>query len=550
MADTAETLDLLAEEFWAWRTVTAPDSSDDLPRLDRPPGWLPDWSAVAIADRRSALDGFYQRHRALESGSEPVAVQVDGRLLGCALDRAHWELDLLCAWQHNPCFYVDQSLAPIYNLLLISTPFTAERAADVVRLLRHVPKVLGQAVEHLADAARAPFAVSALGKLAGVEDRLRSAMAELEPLLPSAEASGLPEATAEAVAALGDYRQWLQDSLPGFRATATVEPRTLAFLLHRIALLPHSAQRLREYARHERIRATGLEAMLHQRHRGASSASPTADTADLVDRQRAAEEWIRRFYVDRGILGQPPTLRHYRFVPCPAYLEPLTWLGVCDDLTSAARVTEDAVRYVARSGEARYFEQAAILDPRTTIVHEGVHAQQFALSWGNPRPARRRFYDSVPNEGIAFYNEELMLVAGAFDDSPTGALFVANAMRLRALRVELDIALALGELTLDEAAHQLATLVPMDTRTARDEAVFFVSHPGQGLSYQTGKLQLQELLADAARRDDFLLLEFHNRIWREGNVPFVLQRWEMFGDRDDLDAADRLAATNGVGNSR
>lgn len=146
----------------------------------------------------------------------------------------------------------------------------------------------------------------------------------------------------------------------------------------------------------------------------------------------------------------------------------------------------------------------------------------------------------VANTGGAFYNEELMLLSGACDSSPTGTEFIANAVRLRSLRVEIDLGLALGE-----ATGPLCRLMPMDEATAWAEAVFCLGNPGQGLSYRTGKLQLLELLAEAAGRDGFELKEFHDRLWREGNAPFALQRWELPGLRDQLDAADRLAGATG-----
>jgi uncharacterized protein (DUF885 family) len=176
------------------------------------------------------------------------------------------------------------------------------------------------------------------------------------------------------------------------------------------------------------------------------------------------------------------------------------------------------------------------------IAHEGVHAWQTALSWRHPNRVRRHYYDSAANEGIAFHSEELLLLAGLFDDAPASALFVVNAMRLRALRVEVDIGLALGELTLSEAANRLAESVPLDRRTAWEEAVFFAGHPGQGLSYLVGKFQVRALLTHCARAqgEGFGLSAFHGRLFREGNVPLALHRWELTGHRDDLDRARAL----------
>ncbi len=73
----------------------------------------------------------------------------------------------------------------------------------------------------------------------------------------------------------------------------------------------------------------------------------------------------------------------------------------------------------------------------------------------------------MPNEGIAFYNEEMMLQAGLFEDAPLTRAIVYNFMRLRAIRVEVDVRLALGEIDIDGAARMLHDLVPVDLGTAR-----------------------------------------------------------------------------------
>ncbi|MEV6555688.1 DUF885 family protein [Nocardia sp. NPDC051756] len=534
----------LAEEFWNWRLATVPDSSDDLPRVRRPVGWLPDWSPQSIADRRDVLAELTRRHRELDLSDEPVSVQVDGRLLGSALARVHWELELIRDWERNPCFYIQQSLGPIYVELLVSSPFDSARAGRISALLRHVPLVLEQARENLAGRAGASFARSALSLLDENAGSLDAAMIALTPFLPDEYAPELPAATRVAVEAIAAYRNWLAEQLPSLGETEPVGPESLAYFLHRVALLPYSAQQLREMGIQEWHRAVALETLLRTRHRAAPTPTLPADAQEHVRRQAADELAVRRFADERGLLSQPESLRHYRFAPLPPYLEPLTWLGVTDDLTGPDRMDEDAIRYVpAPHPELPYFDRAAAFDARTAIVHEGVHAQQVAIGWHHDNPARRWFYDSTPNEGIAFNYEELMLHAGLFDDAPASALFVASAMRLRALRVEVDLGLALGELSIEEATDRLAIAVPMDRETAWDEAVFFAGNPGQALSYQIGKLQIQDLLSTAVRElgEEFELKQFHDRLWREGNVPLALQRWELLGLRDHLDEADRLA---------
>jgi uncharacterized protein (DUF885 family) len=173
------------------------------------------------------------------------------------------------------------------------------------------------------------------------------------------------------------------------------------------------------------------------------------------------------------------------------------------------------------------------MDPQPIIVHEGIpgHYFQLCLSWKHEDPIRRHYYDSGANEGIGFYAEEMMLQAGLFDDSPHTREIIYNFMRLRALHVEVDVKLALGQFTLEQAAKYLEEKVPMDSQTARQEAIAFSTGPGQALTYQIGKLQITKFLAEARMQqgDKFQLRAFHDFVWKNGNVPITLQRREYLG---------------------
>jgi hypothetical protein len=261
-----------------------------------------------------------------------------------------------------------------------------------------------------------------------------------------------------------------------------------------------------------------------------------ADAAGQIARHAEDERAVRAFLETEGLLSQPATLRHYLSAPLPDYLKPLTFLGVADDLTSLEDPDGDSTSYIPDPAAGLpYFDVANAADPRAGIVHEGVHAQQFALSWKHPRPVRRRYYDSGANEGIAFYNEEMTLAAGLFEDAPHTRTVMYNFMRLRALRVQIDVGLATGAMTIAGAREALQTLIPMDEQTADEEAVFFAQTPGQAMSYQIGKTQILAFLADAAlARPELTLRELHDSLWLNGNVPIALQRWELLGLTDEL----------------
>ena len=292
--------------------------------------------------------------------------------------------------------------------------------------------------------------------------------------------------------------------------------------------------------RQEWERAVAFEAFERQKNRGLPELPLSADAASQIAREAKDEEAVRRFLTEKGILTVPPAVRHYRNLLLPSYLSALAG-GVTDDLTSPTRLGEDAVSYIPPPAPGlSYFRLATAKDPRPILVHEGVpgHYLQLALSWAHEDPIRRHYYDSGANEGIGFYAEEMMLQAGFFDDRPRTREIIYNFMRLRALRVQVDVRLALGEITLDQAADYLRTTVPMDAETARDEAASFAATPGQAISYQIGKVQILRLLADARRQEGetFDLRAFHDYVWKNGNVPLALQRWELLGLRDEVDA--------------
>jgi uncharacterized protein (DUF885 family) len=154
----------------------------------------------------------------------------------------------------------------------------------------------------------------------------------------------------------------------------------------------------------------------------------------------------------------------------------------------------------------------------------------------------------------------MMLVSGLVDDAPHTRTVLCNFMRLRAVRVSVDLGLATGTLPIATAAAELASRVPMDDATAWEEAAFFAETPGQALSYQVGKTQLIALIADAVRLrggngPGLDLQQLHDAIWVNGNVPIALLRWELLGLTDELAALgielpSRLSAAGGTNRAR
>jgi uncharacterized protein (DUF885 family) len=537
----ADSLGELSESFWQWRALEQPFTGDDIPRIDRPMGFVVDWSAKTIAQRLEQLAVFEQQWKALApTPGAPVHEQVDYRLLGSALARVRWELAIQENWKRNPEFYVQQTLGSVFILLLPPPPFSESRQQAIVARVKQIPATIEDAKQNLTDM-RQPFVQLAIDALDHVSERAQQMETALGPELTEANRKALEQAVPSAVAALTQYRAWLETKSPGARKDTAIGRDNYIWFLRNVALLSYTPEQLLEMASLEWSRSVAFEAYQEARLSGLPPATifPNADAQ--IAAEKADEEKVRVFLTDQKILTVPDWMKHYQNLLLPAYLEPFEGMGVTDDLTGSSRLNENGTSYIRKpSPNLSYFNLSTARDPRPILVHEGVpgHYYQLCLGWHNDDPFRRHYYDSNANEGIGFYAEEMMLQAGFFDDNSHTRATIYNFMRLRALRVEVDVKLALGEFTLEQAANYLATTVPMDRRTALGEAAMFSSTPGQAISYQIGKLQIMQLLADAKLKQgaDFSMLKFNDFVWNNGNVPLSLQRWEMLGDASQVPA--------------
>jgi hypothetical protein len=534
----ADDLQALSRDFWAWRAVAKPMTRDDVERVARPHRWTPDWSLESIETRKRTLALFEERLKALADPSRPVPWQVDRRLVGSALARVHWELDVKRSWRRDPTFWVDQTVPVVVDALLSPPPFDAERSEDVVLRLESIPRTLDEARAALDDAA-APFAKLAIEDLRGIGPKLKASMAALSPLLAPDARGRVGPAAERAVAALESFRVWLEARLTLLPDRRPVGRDGYVFFLRNVALVPFTPEELLLMGRQEFERSVWLEVVERQRNGGVPEIPMVRDQAAQSEMTRRAEAEIRRFLEEKGILTVPADLPHYVDVPVPAYLEALDGFDEWTLFPNTARPGEPSIRYIPKiSPTLGYFAGSMARDRRPHMSHEGIpgHAFQLALASRHEDEIRRAFYDSGPVEGLAFYSEELLLAAGLYADAPKAREMVANYMRLRALRVEVDVKLALGTFTIPQAAEYLRATVPMDAETARAEAAAFASSPGQAITYQIGKLQVQRLLAEAKRAqgDAFRLRAFHDFVYRNGNVPLSLQRWELLGQEDDL----------------
>jgi uncharacterized protein (DUF885 family) len=538
LAQNTAGLQQLGADFWNWRFVTQPASPDDILRVERPDGWAPDFSPEAITGYQSKYREFRHRLDSLPHTGWTVPDSVDYLCLRAAIERVHWELDVLRAPFRNPDFYVHQTIGALYELLIIHQPFSAQRIGNILQVVQSIPKTVADAKANLSQPVAA-FAQIALDNLDGVEEKLLVVRESLNAQATAPDSSAIATAFSDAITALLDYREWISRRLPQMNNDFSCGADAYRYFLKNIALIPLSPDELLQQGRMAFDRAVAFETLESVRNAGLPEDAIFPTLAAQIEKSTADELAIRAFLEEKNIMTVPGWLQHYVNVKVPPYVKALGHMGVATDFTSEHRLDQNAVRYARDPRpDLPYFYRSMAQDPRPIILHEGIpgHYFQLALSWRNDNPIRRRFVDSGPIEGIGLYVEELLLQFGLFDNKPKSREIIYNFMRLRALRVEIDIRLATGSFSIPQAGDYLAKTIPMDRETAAGEAGFFAYNPGQAISYQIGKLQILNFLSDAKIKlgDRFNLRDFHDYLIVNGNVPIALLRWEYLGLRDEI----------------
>jgi len=209
----ADSLDKLATDFWAWRAKYAPFTGDDVNRIEAAGRRS---RLVASSDRQStkrSLPEFEARWKKLDATGWPIPKRVDYRLIGSALSRGRWELDVNPRWKRDPNFYIAQTLTPVVEALTVPGPYNAARSREILTRIENIPSILQQGVANLEKAAGAIChgGNSSVGKYSSASaSKWRTALLRSTTL----NEQELSDATYRAADALEKFRQWLQEKLP------------------------------------------------------------------------------------------------------------------------------------------------------------------------------------------------------------------------------------------------------------------------------------------------------------------------------------------------
>jgi hypothetical protein len=504
--------------FDEWREFEKPEFEDR----------VPDYSAAAMTRQHAELADWQARLEALNPESWSVAEQIDWHLVRAEMNGLDFDHRVRRPWARDPAFYImifpAESDVPAHegatihgwiDLWTYEYPLSDGDAYELARRISAIPELMERAKSNLTGNARdlwlagfRPFEEQS-SDLETLGERVMGTSAELDAYIVDAREAN------------DAFLGWLRQEAPSKTGPSGVGRENYTWYMQNVHLVPYSWDEQVTLMRRELARAHTSLRLEENRNR------------DLPELERidSAEEYDARL--------NAAVSKFMRF------LEEEEIHAIQDWMDPALRAVNG--RYTpVEPGELRhFFNEVNYRDPLVLRTHMH-HWIELAWMREDPHSSPIRSVPSLYNifdarsEGLATGVEEMMMHAGLYDEAPRSRELVWIMLAQRAARALSGLYLHANEFTMQEAVDHATTWTPRnwlpDGNLVRFEQHLYLRQPGYGTSYVTGKIQIEELIAEEALRrgDDFTLKGFFDDFFDAGVIPTVLIRWEMTGSRDEI----------------
>jgi uncharacterized protein (DUF885 family) len=132
-------------------------------------------------------------------------------------------------------------------------------------------------------------------------------------------------------------------------------------------------------------------------------------------------------------------------------------------------------------------------------------------------PAQRRLGITAYLEGWGLYTERLADEMGLYS-SELARVGMLAADSMRACRLVVDTGMHALGWSRQQAIDYMLANSPLSQRLVEGEIDRYIGMPGQALSYMIGRLELDDMRAEAAQNPDFDIRTFHDRVLAHGMV--------------------------------
>ncbi len=501
-----------------------------------------DLTADGFEKRRAFTEEYLTRVGAIDETTLLPYELVDRALVLADL-RGERALAGFQRWRRQPGLYSDLITRAAHLPLLRQHGTLEERLAVAAERLAEAPAVLDAARANL-DASLVPpeWIDIALRTVPAGAAFLRDELARAAPdtALGRLVEPALGRVANAAADALDRYAAWLRSDLaPAAHGSFAIGRDAFEALLREKELLDHDAPSLRAFG--EELFAE-TEARLAEEARGLGDDDwrdslarlrqdhPSVD--DLVatyraemERSRAAVRTAQLATIPYGedlVVEEMPRYQRTTY-PYAAYVAAAPF--------ESARTGRFWVTLPEADDDARTLRERLEGHPRAGIAviacHEGYpgHHLQLTVAADNGSLPRRAIRSNLMVEGWGLYVEELMTEVG-YLDQPDTRLLRTKDLLWRAARVIVDVGLATGEMSFDEAVTFMVERAKLEPPNALAEVRRYTQNPTQPSSYALGRHAILEL-RDRARAKGWGMRLFHDRLLQSGSLPPALLARDM-----------------------
>lgn len=507
--------DELVALFAEWREFESPEFVNG----------VPDYSEDAMAAQYDALPEWRARLEALNPRGQgwPVEQQVDWHLVRAEMNGLDFDHRVRRPWARNPAFYASvfeaQSDVPAHegpvvhgwiDLWTYDYPLSAEDADELASRIGAIPELLEQARANLTGDA---------GDLwrAGLRSfrRQEAELASFAARVPDAR-EDLEAAVAEARAATVAFRDWIESESAGKTGPSGVGKEHYTWYMRNVHLVPYSWEEQVTLMHRELARAHSSLRLEEHRNRNLPA----------LERISSAEEYDRRL--------NEAVDDYMRFLEEDAVQTVEPWMD------PALRAKNGTFAPAAPGAIRNFFSEVNYRDPVVMRAHLHHWIELAAMVEAPHASAVRRtplLYNiwDARSEGLATGMEEMAMHAGILAGKPRSRELVWIMLAQRAARALSGLYLHGNVFDMEQAVAHATRWTPRgwlpDADLVRNEQHLYLQQPGYGTSYLTGKVQIEELMAEWALQegDAFTVKRFFDRFFGAGVIPVALVQWEMTG---------------------
>jgi len=517
----------LVKLFQQWREFEHPVMKNN----------VPDYSASAMAAKAAALPRWRKRLDAIDPKSWPIEQQNDYKLVKAEMNGLDFNLRVLRPWARDPAFYVNifpsrsdipwrEGPVPYPEIELYNYhfPLDADAQKELTTKLAMIPAFLAEAKENLMASNARDLWVYGEEELRNQSQTLASleagtltarTLAEHQQADLSGTSQELRAAVAGARRATDEFVAWLEKLAPTKTGLSGVGKESYTWYQQNVHFIPYTWDEEVVLLRRELGRAQSALRLEEHHNRNLPPLEPATDAAAF---DKMAHDRLDKF-VD--------FLVKQEIIPDKPYIKPA--------------LAEELGHFIAEDQRV-FFSRVTHREPMLLLSHDYHWIDLGRMrDEPNPSPIRRQalLYNIWDNraEGFATAFEELMMHVGLYDDNPRARELVWIMLANRAARGLASLYVQTNQFRLEQAGQFQAEWTPRGWAKAKDsltlsEQLLYLRQPGYGTCYITGKMLIDELIAEYAHQQDlagkpFVLRDFMDRFNNEGMIPVPLMELEM-----------------------